>query len=916
MKPTLTLLTALLFAPLAALQAAELKLPSIFSDHMVLQSGKAVPVWGWADAGERVAVEFAGQSKSTTANADGKWTVKLDPLAASGESREMRLSTSNGETRVIRDVIVGEVWLGSGQSNLGVEMGKLPDYEKEVATASNPLVREYMVIPTPALDGPRDDCPGFWRLVRPGSTPAFSALGYFFIKDLHRELATPVAFLNDCWGGTRIEPWLSAEAVAALPTLAAEAASEKDSHGKAIRAMEAWLKQTGREDRPVADTDAFTIGPVSPDDGWIKAPNRDEIDLPGVPKHGVFWFRRQFQGATELRNAPQRLLVAPFAMFEKVYWNGRLIGGTDYANRTTDRATRWHYYIPPDQIRDGVNELAVRAFAPVTPPGFAWPPALGGRSSPGEWSMKVERALPPLDGLPPAPPLNTRNLGIGSLFNGMIHPVLPYGIRGAVWYQGESNTRNPQDYRERFPALIRDWRRHWNAGEFPFYFCQLANFRGKATKPGESAWAELREAQSLTLALPNTGMAVLIDTGESGDIHPLAKDVAGSRLARIALAKTYGKAIPFSGPVYEAMKVEGDRIRLTFRHLEGGLVAKEVPATYDVMRKTGKTAPLVRNSPQSQLEGFAICGADKKWVWADANIDGDTVLVSAKQVPAPIAVRYAWSDNPTCNLYNAADLPAPPFRTDDFEFAAASPQSPAKPSDVSKTTLSNQPASPPAKQLSTTPTPRVDNPGWMKIVEWQAAAAKPGRWDLVLIGDSITAGWQSGTPSEIWAKYFSAYRTLNLGISADKTENVLWRLAFPGTLGGYKPKLFVLMIGTNNTGHRYGTETADDTARGIRAILDKLAAKAPEAKILLLAIFPRGEEIKRKRNDEVNRKVEKLADNKQVFWLNLNDHFLQSDGTLSKQVFKDEKPYPIHLTAEGYEAWAQAMQQKIKELTK
>ncbi|MBM3858418.1 MAG: hypothetical protein FJ395_02060 [Verrucomicrobia bacterium] len=247
---------------------------------------------------------------------------------------------------------------------------------------------------------------------------------------------------------------------------------------------------------------------------------------------------------------------------------------------------------------------------------------------------------------------------------------------------------------------------------------------------------------------------------------------------------------------------------------------------------------------------------------------------------------------------------------------SAQTKAPAKPSDVSKTTLSNQPASPPAKQISTTPTPRMDNPGWMRIVERDAAAAKRGGWDLVLIGDSITAGWRAGAPSEIWAKYFSAYRTLNLGISADKTENVLWRLGFPGTLGGYKPKLFVLMIGTNNTGHRYGTETADDTAQGIRATLDRLAAKAPEAKILLLAIFPRGEEIKRKRNDEVNQKIEKFADNKRVFWLNLNDHFLQSDGTLSKQLFKDEKPYPIHLTAEGYEAWAQAMQQKIKELTK
>jgi hypothetical protein len=247
------------------------------------------------------------------------------------------------------------------------------------------------------------------------------------------------------------------------------------------------------------------------------------------------------------------------------------------------------------------------------------------------------------------------------------------------------------------------------------------------------------------------------------------------------------------------MKIEGIAIRLSFESLGGGLVAKEVPTSYDVMRKTGKKAPLVRNSPQSPLEGFAICGTDRKWVWADAKIDGDTVLVSSALVPAPIAVRYGWSDNPTCNLYNKADLPAPPFRTDDFALTSASSAPPAKPTVVSHPPQSSQPAPPSGKRLSTTPTPRTENPGWMRIVEQQAAAAKPGNWDLVLIGDSITAGWQSGAPSQVWAKHFPAYRTLNLGIASDKTENVLWRLEFPGTLEGYHPKLFILMIGTKTT---------------------------------------------------------------------------------------------------------------------
>lgn len=221
-------------------------------------------------------------------------------------------------------------------------------------------------------------------------------------------------------------------------------------------------------------------------------------------------------------------------------------------------------------------------------------------------------------------------------------------------------------YRTAFPLLIKDWRQHWQQGDSPFYFCQLASFKSKTEEPGESQWAELREAQLMTLTVPNTGMAVLIDTGESEDIHPQSKQIAEERLARIALAKTYGRAIPHSGPTCASMKIEGNSIRLTFDNLSGGLVAREVSATYDVMAKAKKTAPLVRNRTHSQLEGFALCGANRKWVWADARIEGATVVVWSDQVPAPIAVRYAWADNPTCNLFNQAGLPATPFRTDDF----------------------------------------------------------------------------------------------------------------------------------------------------------------------------------------------------------------------------------------------------------
>ncbi len=652
-------------------------------------------------------------------------------------------------------------------------------------------------------------------------------------------------------------------------------------------AFREWLKRTQREDRTLSDVSRFLSGPVSTDDGWVAVKDSGPVSDASLPKFGAFWFRKEVSLSARQTGAAQVLQFGPTAQFDQVYWNGTLIGARSVDDFTGLISVR-HYLIPPTLLKEGVNQIAVRLFAPAEPPGFSWFPSVGTTKMLGGWMAKAEYALPPLDaaGKKAVPPLTGQHVLPGRLFNGMVHPMLPYAIRGVLWYQGESNTGHANLYRTAFPLLIQDWRQHWQQGDLPFYFCQLANYRPKTNQPGESVWAELREAQAKTLSLPNTGMAVLIDTGESEDIHPQSKQVAGERLAQIALAKTYGREVVHSGPVDTAMKIEGSAIRLRFDHLGGGLVAKEVPATYDVMRKAGKTAPLVRNSPHSQLEGFAICGANKHWVWAEAKIEGDTVLVSSKQVPSPIAVRYAWADNPTCNLYNAAGLPAAPFRTDDFAFAAASP------------------------------TPRTDNPGWMKIVERQAAAAKAGQWDLVLIGDSITAGWQSGAPAEIWAKHFPAYRTLNLGIAADKTENVLWRLEFPGTLDGYQPKLFILMIGTNNTGHRFGTETANDTAKGVRTILDMLATKAPTAKILLLAIFPRGEAIKRQRNDEVNRQIRKLADNQKIFWLDLGEHFLDSDGALSKPLFKGEKPFPIHLTAEGYEAWAKAMQPTIEELMK
>jgi len=645
----------------------DVRLPSIISDHMVLLKAEQVPVWGRADAGESVSVSLNGQTVTATAGSDGKWRVDLNLADSPPGPFEMVVQGKN--TIKIADVVVGEVWLVSGQSNAGFQMDNILDSEKEVATAQDPMFREYKVIETPSLFSEQDDCPGFWRVVTPGSTRSFSALGYFLAKSLRQELSGPVAFINNSWGGVSLWTYLSAKAIASSPELAEQSEKQKETARASVATVQQWLKETGREDRETEDIASYTEGPFTAEKGWEKAKwvDRSNLLVDGrEPEHGVFWIGTEVTTSPDEWPSPKRLLVCNNGLFEKIYWNGHLIGETSYENRL-GKDTRWHYQIPRELVKEGANYLAIRFYAPIDFPGFGWWPGLEGRRL--DWRIKKEFGLPSLPDGQPAPKLAPQGLGGGSLFNGMLKPIMPYAIRGAVWYQGESNVKGAFAYREHLPLLIKDWREHWGQGDFPFYICQLASFKAKTNRPVESTWAELREAQKMALSLPQTGLAVLIDAGEAEDIHPLAKDVAGERAARIALAKVYGRNIPYSGPLYDSMTVEGDKIRLCFNYTEDGLVAKELPSAYDVRRTAKKTARLVRNSPDSELEGFAICGADLQWVWADAKIDGDTVLVWSDKVSEPVAVRYGWADNPTCNLYNKADLPASPFRTDDFRIS-------------------------------------------------------------------------------------------------------------------------------------------------------------------------------------------------------------------------------------------------------
>lgn len=663
-----------LVTAISALSAyADVKLPAIISDHMVLEKSANVPIWGKAEPGEEVAVTLNGQTAKATAEADGKWMTALDLSNSAPGPFGMTVEGKN--KLVLADVVIGEVWVASGQSNMGFTVARCIDAGKEIAQSSDPLLREFQAEKR-AVDTPMDDAEGRWVEASPETTGGFSAAGYFFARKLRNELKVPVGIVHASWGGSPSEAWTSPRAIDSVPDLK----EARDRTAAAIREfpdklkrfttdLGEWVTKNGREDRPVADAAAYAGADVSTK-AWIPVKIPGAVSGRELPDAGAVWLRKDVEVP-----APAKLsLNLPIDGFDSVYWNGKLLKQTGIQDYPGDGAARHAgpFDIPAGEVKQGRNVLAIRLYEPVGPAKFPREPKAGASSLAGVWLAKAEydfpalspkeaAAAPPPAGNPPAPQNRP-----GWIFNGMIHPILPYAIRGVIWYQGETNARRAYQYRMAFPLLITDWRQQWNQGDFPFYFCQLPNNRPKQPEPGDSEWAELRDAQSSALSLPNTGQAVLVDIGESGDIHPRNKKDVGDRLAIIALARDYNKSVPYSGPVYDSMKIEDGKAILIFKHAENGLVARPLPQTYDIKSLTKETAPIVRNSPASQLEGFAICGEDKKWVWADARIQGNTVVVSSDKVSTPVAVRYAWADNPTCNLSNSAGLPASPFRTDDF----------------------------------------------------------------------------------------------------------------------------------------------------------------------------------------------------------------------------------------------------------
>lgn len=627
---------------------AEVRLPQFYGDHMVLQRQRPIPVWGWATPGEKVRVSFHGQKRSAVANETGRWRVLLRPESAGGP---YDLQVQGENVLTLRDVLVGDVWLGSGQSNMEWSVGDSMDAAREIAQSDYPLIRHIKVPKTIAWRPADDTAPAAWQISKPANVAAFGAVGYFFARHLHRQLGVPIGIVNASWGGSNLETWLSPQALLAQPELGGvNVPQDRQSYVARYRqrmsgAVERWQ---GRQWEVAKDVAQWKTADYD-DQAWatLRVPQYwEEQGLDGFD--GVVWYRRTFELTAEQLAAGASLELGRIDDCDESFVNGQALGAT----------CQWdaqrRYPVPDGLLKPGKNVVAVRVTDTGAGGGFfgtadqvRLQTSAGSVPLSGLWRARVESLL---DKGEPAP-----NDLPGLLFNAMIHPLTGMPIRGVIWYQGESNVPRAAQYVSSFQALIADWRQQWQQAQLPFYFVQLASFLplDKNSWQG-STWAELRDAQRQALTLPATAMVVATDVGDANDIHPRNKQAVGQRLALSALRGSYGQTtLLASGPSYRTMRRRGDALELRFGDVGGGL------------RIAGKNG--------APLQGFAIAGADQKFVPARARLVGDKVLVSSPDVPHPQAVRYGWLDNPEqANLINRAGLPASPFRTDSWPWLTQS----------------------------------------------------------------------------------------------------------------------------------------------------------------------------------------------------------------------------------------------------
>ncbi|PWV56234.1 sialate O-acetylesterase [Chitinophaga sp. S165] len=626
---------------------AQVRLPRLISDNMVLQREAQLNIWGWATAGEKVLLGFAGKQYETITPADGRWQVAIPPMEAGGPY-DLTIDGSNHIT--VKNIVIGDIWICSGQSNMETPMSRLKDkYPAVIAAAHNPNIRAFNPATRMEWQRPLDDFQtGSWEMADPQTVLQFSGVAYFFAKTIYEQYNIPIGIIKVAAGGSTIEGWISEEALQRTPAYANVLRLKQPGYMDSIRqadqkASDDWYYHLWKQDKGIQTTTQWSDSSYVPE-------NWNTMNIPGywhdqglTNIHGSVWFRKTIQVPAAMTGQPARLFLGNIVDRDSVYLNGHLIGATQYQYPPRK------YPVPAGMLKEGPNTIVVRVINYSGNGGFYKDKVYQLFTTTdtinleGPWQYQLGASTDPI---PPSIPFYTQPLG---LYNAMIAPLLPFAMKGVLWYQGEANSDNPTAYKTLLETLIKDWRMKWTGMQpmqnFPFLYVQLPNYMVSHPQPTNSNWALLRESQLKALSVPNTAMAVAIDIGEWNDIHPLNKEDVGKRLALAARKLAYQDSLVVSsGPLYKNMTSEGHKIIIQFINTGSGLIAKNGP-----------------------LKQFAIAGPDKQFRWAHAEIKGNKVIVWHEAISKPVAVRYAWADNPEgANLYNKEGLPASPFRTDNF----------------------------------------------------------------------------------------------------------------------------------------------------------------------------------------------------------------------------------------------------------
>ena len=624
-----------------AQEQGTLKLGKLFQDHMVLQRNKPIRIWGYAKNGEMVQVKMGENSNTTTAGANGRWEVTFPALTGPGP-HDIQIGTDEDQL-VLTDVLIGDVWIASGQSNMEWPVSGTNFQEKDSLWIEQAAIRLLKVHPTMDYQPQTEVTNNGWQKLNVESIKNFSAVAYHFAKRVHQETEVPIGIISANLGATAVETWMSNEALKNFPQFPAVP-------GASFKELEAAFMEESTE-----WSEALYYSGIGMENKWYEKNNEDVEEwktLQAAGKtweaiadlkdfDGPVWFRKKFDLPEDFKGDSLDIRLLQIDDHDITWVNGQKIGAT------FGKHNHRNYKVAASNLRPKNNLLVVRVFDVGGIGGFTTNAFWGNTMTLGDWEYRKGTSVAPKEFISPVLPNTTPFSSPGALYNGTIAPLTYLGITGVIWYQGESNEQRAHEYGSLFPALIDDWRQQFDQGTFPFLFVQLANYRQESKLPQESLWAELRESQTQALKLPKVGMAVAIDLGEAGDIHPKNKEDVGKRLAQLALTMVYGQKELAKSPSFRTFRIEDNRAWLSFDDVGAGLV---------------------NTNKYGYIRGFQIAGPDQKFYWAQAKLEGNEVVVWSPEVKTPVAVRYGWSDNPgPLDLYNAVGLPLTPFRTDNWK---------------------------------------------------------------------------------------------------------------------------------------------------------------------------------------------------------------------------------------------------------